>query len=157
CAFSTSFTRSGRNSRLEHRLLPQELPHHHELALSATTLSSLGAVVLTKTSRPRHPNLSVAPDPSLHGRMIRPIRDLREKARHLGNGSPRAMMPLSPGVHRSPVMSSFTARSPSPRERGFSGALILIVLMGIALMLLLYFGNFGGNKSYMQQIVQTKK
>ncbi len=50
--------------------------------------------------------------------------------------------------------------SPGPRytmARGYSGALILVVLIGLAIMLWLYFGSTGGNKSYMQTVVQAKK
>ncbi len=49
------------------------------------------------------------------------------------------------------------ARSHLRWQRGFSGALILVILIGLAVMLWLYFGSTGGNKSYMQTVVQTKK
>lgn len=38
-----------------------------------------------------------------------------------------------------------------------NGALILMVLIGVAIMLVVMFGNFGGNKSYMQNVAGAKK
>lgn len=37
------------------------------------------------------------------------------------------------------------------------GALILLLLIGVALILVLMFGNFGGNQSYMQNVANAKK
>lgn len=45
----------------------------------------------------------------------------------------------------------------SARNRGGSGALMLLLLLGVAVGLFLYFGNTSGNKSYMQTVVETKK
>ena len=42
----------------------------------------------------------------------------------------------------------------SPRRRG-TGALLLVVLIAMLIILLLYFG--GGNKSYMNQVQNTRK
>lgn len=41
--------------------------------------------------------------------------------------------------------------------RGFSGAAILFLLIGVAVILILMFGNFGGGKSYTQAVSDTKK
>lgn len=38
-----------------------------------------------------------------------------------------------------------------------NGALILVVLLAIAIMLFLYFGSMGGNKSYMQTVASSRK
>jgi hypothetical protein len=51
----------------------------------------------------------------------------------------------------------FTMNHPSTRNRGGSGALMLILLLGVAIGLYLYFGNTSGNKSYVQTVVGAKK
>lgn len=43
------------------------------------------------------------------------------------------------------------------RRAGAGGGLILLLLIGVALMLVLMFGNFGGNKSYMQNVAGAKQ
>ncbi len=43
------------------------------------------------------------------------------------------------------------------RRGGAAGGLILLLLIGVALGLVLMFGNFGGGKSYMQNVAGAKK
>jgi len=43
------------------------------------------------------------------------------------------------------------------RKAGFSGAAILFLLIGVAVILILMFGNFGGGKSYTQAVSDAKK
>lgn len=45
----------------------------------------------------------------------------------------------------------------SARDRGGSGALMLILLLGVAIGLFLYFGNTSGKKSYVQTVIGAKK
>lgn len=42
-------------------------------------------------------------------------------------------------------------------RRGFSGVGLILLLLAIAIGLFLYFGSTGTNKSYMQNVAETKK
>jgi len=44
-----------------------------------------------------------------------------------------------------------------PRPNAYAGLSLLGILVVVAIILVMYFGSFGGNKSYMQQVQQTKK
>lgn len=51
-------------------------------------------------------------------------------------------------------MSTIT---PVAHRRGFAGFGLIGILLVLAIILFLYFGSTGGNKSYMQTVVETKK
>ena len=50
----------------------------------------------------------------------------------------------------------FSRKRPTARSRGAAGVIILVLLMGVALMLVLMFGNFGGS-SYVEEVAETKE